>query len=192
MPLKSLVKVSHLSNLSDARYCAGMGVEILGFSAIPGAPHYLTPQMFQDIRGWVAGPRITAEIYGLNAREQIESVVRDYAPDYLEMSYEEYERLGDEPSLPCIVSVADVSTIKTKEMRSGIAYVIVEDETQCDDISSVPYPVLVKVSSVEKLKELLDKGCFKGFVLEGPEEMRPGYTNYDELGEILEALEDDA
>ena len=29
--LKTLVKVSGIENLSDARYCAGMGVEFLGF-----------------------------------------------------------------------------------------------------------------------------------------------------------------
>ena len=30
--LKTLIKVSNINNLSDARYCAGMGVEMLGFS----------------------------------------------------------------------------------------------------------------------------------------------------------------
>ena len=30
--LKTIVKVSEVNNLSDARYCAGMGVEYIGFS----------------------------------------------------------------------------------------------------------------------------------------------------------------
>ena len=29
--LKTQVKVSSITNLSDARYCAGMGVDLLGF-----------------------------------------------------------------------------------------------------------------------------------------------------------------
>ena len=192
MPLKSFVKVSHLSNLSDARYCSGMGVEMLGFSTVAGAPHYLTPQVYQDIRGWVAGPYITAEIYGVDSIATIESVVRDYAPDYIEVNYDEYERFADALTLPCIVSVVDITRIKSQPKKPGIAYVIVNDGTTCDDIASIPYPVLARVSSVERLQELLNEGCVKGFVLEGPEDTRPGYTNYDVLGEILEALEEDS
>lgn len=192
MPLKSLVKVSHLSNLSDARYCAGMGVDMLGFSAVPGAPHYLTPSTFQDIRGWVAGPRITAEIYSASSVAEIESVIQHYAPDYLELSIEKYQQFEDALTLPCIVSVADVSRFRAQEQKPGIAYVIVEQGTRCHDIASIPYPALVKVSSVDVLHKLLGEGCFEGFVLEGPGETRPGYTNYDAFGDILEALEIDA
>lgn len=192
MPLKSFVKVSHLSNLSDARYCAGMGVDMLGFSAVPSAPHYLNPQVFQDIRGWVAGPKITAEIYGVDSGAVIEAVVRDYAPDYLELSLDEYERFADELTVPAIISVADVSRVKSKEKKAGIAFVIVEDGTECSEVASIPYPVLVKVQSVERLHRLLADNCFSGFVLDGPAETRPGYTNYEALGDILEALEEDA
>jgi len=191
MPLKSLVKVSHLSNLSDARYCAGMGVEMLGFCVIPGTPHYLTPQVFQDIRGWVAGPRIVAEIYGLESVVEIDSLVREYAPDYLELSHTEFERFEDFLTLPCIVHVGDLSEINPGNKKPGIAYVIVDDDASCADVSSSHYPVLVKVASLEKLNALSAAGCFKGFVLSGPEDNRPGYTNYDELGEILEALDED-
>ncbi len=191
MPLKSLVKVSHLSNLSDARYCAGMGVELLGFSAIPGADHYLTPRVFQDIRGWVAGPRIVAEIYGVESASTIESVLREYAPDYLELTYAEFERFENFLTLPCIVHDDALPAIRQDQKKPGIAYVVVDDHVTCAEVSSSPYTVLVKVSSLEKLNTLSAAGCFNGFVLEGPEDNRPGYTNYDELGEILEALEED-
>lgn len=191
MPLKSLVKVSHLSNLSDARYCAGMGAEMLGFCVVPGAHHYLTPQVFQDIRGWVAGPRIVAEIYGLESVAVIGSVIREYAPDYLELSYAEYERFEDFLTLPCIVHLADLSALQQREKKPAIAYVVVDDAT-CADVSLSHYPVLVKIGSLEELKAHSAEGCFNGFVLSGPEDNRPGYTNYDELGEILEALEEDA
>lgn len=191
MPLKSFVKVSHLSNLSDARYCAGMGVEMLGFCAIPGAHHFLTPQVFQDIRGWVAGPRITAEIYGAASAAVIESVMRDYAPDFLELSYSEFERFENFLTLPCIVFVDDLSRITQQERKPAIAYIVVAEDTACDKVSSSPYPVLVKAGSLTQLNALFAAGCFSGFVLEGPGDNRPGYTNYDELGEILEALEED-
>ena len=192
MPLKSLVKVSHLSNLSDARYCAGMGVEMLGFRVIVGSEYYMTPQVFQDIRGWISGPRIVAELYGITRDADIRSIIRTYAPDYLELSHEEYERVANALPLPCIISVSHASQIKTAAIRSDIAYVIAEEHMTCDDISASPYPVLVKTTSIVRLHEQLTKGCFKGFVVEGPYESRPGVTNYDQLGVVLEALDDDS
>ena len=192
MPLKSFVKVSHLSNLSDARYCAGMGADVLGFAAVPDAPHYLTPQVFQDIRGWVAGPQIAAEIYGVKTPAEIESVIRDYSPDYLELTLTEYERFADAIRLPCIVSVDDLSRIKVHQKKSGITYIIAENGMNCDEILTIPYRVLVRVPSVERLHGLLAENCAQGFVLEGPKETRPGYTNFDAFGDILEALQEDA
>ena len=41
MGLKTLVKVSEVNNLSDARYCAGMGVEMIGFSLDENHPKFI-------------------------------------------------------------------------------------------------------------------------------------------------------
>ena len=192
MPLKTLVKVSHLSNLSDARYCAGMGVEMLGFRVIAGSEYYMAPQVFQDIRGWISGPRIIAELYGMTATTDISLIVQTYAPDYLELSHEEYQRFGHALSLPCIVSVSHPSQIKALGRKDAIEYIITEENAICDDVSGSQYPVLVKATSLEAMNRHLTEGCFRGFVVDGPHEIRPGITNYDQLGVILEALEEDS
>ena len=61
MALKTLVKISNVTNLSDARYCAGMGVDMLGFSMDADSPDYIEPKKFAEIRGWVAGVQIVGE-----------------------------------------------------------------------------------------------------------------------------------
>jgi phosphoribosylanthranilate isomerase len=81
MPLKTIVKVGNISNLSDARYCAGMGVDMLGFRVIDGLPGYIAPQAFQEIRGWISGPKVVAEIYGIDRSDKIPHIVENYAPD---------------------------------------------------------------------------------------------------------------
>ncbi|MFM1835376.1 MAG: hypothetical protein RJA04_63, partial [Bacteroidota bacterium] len=48
--LKTLVKVSAITNLSDARYCAGMGVDLLGFPL-----GKISIDQFTEIRNWLAG-----------------------------------------------------------------------------------------------------------------------------------------
>lgn len=190
MPLKSLVKVSHLSNLSDARYCAGMGVEMIGFQVIPGTEHYIAPETFQDIRGWIAGPRIVAELYGVTSVDQIETAIRTYAPDALELSFEEYQRFDQFLTLPCLISVKDLSQI-TQLSVINLAHAIAEEDTQCTSVGDCTQSILVKVTSVESLKDHLAQGCFRGFVLEGANNTAPGITDYDKLGALLEALEDE-
>jgi len=190
MPLRTIVKVSHISNLSDARYCAGMGVEMLGFRVIPGAENYMSPEVFQDIRGWISGPKIIAELYGLTSQEQIDTVIRTYAPDFFELNYTEYRTCGHLLTLPCIVYFPLVAeSVSVKDERK-ISHILVDEQTTCKDIPATR-PVLINVTSEKKLNEKLAEGCFRGFVLEGPKELRPGVTNYDQLGGILEALEED-
>ncbi|HEY0656099.1 MAG TPA: hypothetical protein VGD65_23350, partial [Chryseosolibacter sp.] len=104
MPLKTLVKVGNISNLSDARYCSGMGVEMLGFRVIEGQQNFVSPKLFQEIRGWVTGPKIVAEIYGLTSPDQLPSILENYAPDYFEIDAAAFSILSDQLALPCIVS----------------------------------------------------------------------------------------
>ncbi len=192
MPLKTLVKVSHLSNLSDARYCSGMGVELLGFRAIPGSEHHIAPEEYQDIRGWIAGPGIVAELYGLTDAAQLEAVMQAYAPDYLELTYDEYTKFADTLTLPCIIAGVRAGEIDTiREAGAPIAYLLVDENASCSDVAAAAYPVIKKTTSIAVLEKDMEEGCFKGFELEGPETRGPGITNYDQLGEILEALEAD-
>ena len=191
MALKTTVKVSHVSNLSDARYCAGMGVEMLGFGVVPSGRHYIAPEVFQDIRGWISGPRIIAEIYGLSGPGSIADIIKAYAPDYLEMSWEEYRAFGALVQLPCIVELPATSAMPPLETNDSILYFVAKETEQCRDMAPRPLRVLKKISTLESLHKSLEDGCFSGFVLQGPEALRPGVTNYDQLGDILEALEED-
>jgi phosphoribosylanthranilate isomerase len=190
MPLKTTVKVSHISNLSDARYCAGMGVAMLGFQVIAGSEHYMPAERFQDIRGWISGPQIIAELYGVSRPGEIASVIETYAPDYLELTLTEFQNFEDNLPLPCIVHLSrdEIASIKANEK---IAYLLVSTDTHCEDIAGTGFDVLSKIASLAELNEKIPKQCFQGFVLEGPHELRPGVTNYEQLGNILEALEED-
>lgn len=191
MALKTTVKVSHVSNLSDARYCAGMGVELLGFRVVPTEEHYIAPEVFQAIRGWISGPSIIAELYGLSGAENVRDVIKAYAPDYLEMSWGEYQAFGDLVELPCIVELPALTVIPPSGEYKNVLYFVVSETAQCRDLPPHSYRILKKISSLESLYKSLEDGCISGFVLEGPKAIRPGVTNYDQLGDILEALEED-
>ena len=49
-------KVCGITNLTDARYCAGAGVDFLGFIQYEKSPRYVEPSMAHDIIEWLYGP----------------------------------------------------------------------------------------------------------------------------------------
>ncbi|HYG20089.1 MAG TPA: hypothetical protein VD816_14225, partial [Ohtaekwangia sp.] len=122
MPLKTLVKVGSITNLSDARYCAGMGVNLLGFRVLEGQENYINPKTFQEIRGWVTGPAIVAEIYGVTSAEELRQIMADYRPDYLEMDTADFHCIGEHIALPYILSIKDSLTTNVPALRPQPAY----------------------------------------------------------------------
>jgi len=50
------VKVSGLTTLEDARLCAGLGADYLGFVQTPGDARYIAPEGVREILTWVVGP----------------------------------------------------------------------------------------------------------------------------------------
>lgn len=168
-----------------------MGVDVLGFRVLPNDEYYVSPAVFQDIRGWIAGPRIAAEVYGISSGEQIAEVIKTYAPDYFELAWNEYERFRSDLTLPCIVYVASAEQARSVGREENIVYLLVDEDVACDDLGTLAFPVLLNIRSLDMLTEKEAEGCFHGYVLEGPRQTRPGITNYDELGTILEALEEE-
>ncbi|MDQ2657154.1 MAG: hypothetical protein M3Y60_07005, partial [Bacteroidota bacterium] len=97
----------------------------------------------------------------------------------------------DELTLPCIVQVDSAEQAKSFSAEDNIVYLVANEEVTCGDLEDVAFPVLLNIRSVDKLTEKQGEECFQGYVLEGPRQTRPGITNYDELGTILEALEEE-
>ncbi len=180
MPLKTVVKVGNISNLSDARYCAGMGVDMLGFQVIEGEENYISPKLFQEIRGWVSGPKVVAEIYGIASADELPGIIENYAPDYFELSESEFARFKDQLALPCIVNTN--RTIDDKQIAFALT-----DENNVDSVEHA----LIKASSAKTIPDLLSHPAVAGIALSGSAEVRPGFKDYGDLSEILEALDAD-
>ncbi|HEY0743083.1 MAG TPA: hypothetical protein VGD40_16560 [Chryseosolibacter sp.] len=181
MPLKTVVKVGNISNLSDARYCSGMGVEMLGFRVLEGQENYISPKLYQEIRGWVTGPKIVAELYGMTSADQLPTVIENYAPDYFELTASEFKKFRGHLTLPCIVA----GLASTQE----IAYQLL-DEHQLDSYVGSE-PLLVKPQTGSDILQLIKSSKVAGVALDGSPELRPGFKDYSDLADILEKLDED-
>ena len=54
--LKAKIKISQITNLTDARYFAAWGVDFLGFDINPESEHFSSPSIVAEISEWVEGP----------------------------------------------------------------------------------------------------------------------------------------
>lgn len=183
MSLKTIVKVGNITNLSDARYCAGMNVDMLGFVTVESKKNYLPVKEYQDIRGWLSGPKIVAEVYGLQSKQEVDSIIENYKPDYLELTLAELHLVDDR--LPLIVRVPEGLSIPANQSLSAIAYVIRETENVLNPLENI----LIETTDLQRVQHLIENNSIRGIVLSGSQEVSPGLKDYDHLAEILESLE---
>jgi phosphoribosylanthranilate isomerase len=195
--LKTLVKISNISNLSDARYCAGMGVELLGFSM-----DNLPIERFSEIRNWVAGVQIVGETDSDNLTE-IKQKIETYRPDYLQISNINLLPQLTDITQPIILKVnyeALDSPTFVLPRANTIAYLLLES---ADEFLHLENNVLAQLNKIAmsqnlllgfglteaNLHETLDEVPLRGIALIGGQELRPGYKEMDELMNMLESLE---
>lgn len=181
MALKTFVKAAGITNLTDARYCAGMGVDLLGFQTIEGKPDHIAATAFQEIRGWVTGPGIVAEAYGLRSESDVAFILEQYRPDYLELGVEELKHITELP-LPLLLSVENGTLPDNLPVKP--AYII------CTEPLETEFPQLLWVHSLDDAKRFINDKRVAGIVLKGGAELRPGLKESEVLNDVLEFLEE--
>ncbi|MCX7636274.1 MAG: hypothetical protein N2044_00370 [Cyclobacteriaceae bacterium] len=191
MALKVTVKVSSVTNLSDARYCAGMGVQMLGFVTIPGRESYVAPEVFQEMRGWFAGPQVVAEVYGLKQQSELDFILENYRPDLLEGGRDELF-LMQASGLPYLFDVSDFDADGLREMILSThppAYLIADTNSIVQNLMKLTQAekVLIRLSDKDSEKYLQPHA--QGFVLTSGREERPGLKDYAHLADVLEQLQ---
>ena len=190
MQQRPLVYVNRITNLSDARYCAGMGADLLGFVVDPADPDYVSPESYQQMVGWISGPERVVELGAAPFREEI--IREQYAPQYLHLSA---SRLSDCP-ITALKLIVEVSYDALGEMastilgRSDVAYVLIaslKHRLTADQLRG--WPVLVAMDpACGATQDHLDRTGAAGIVLQGSREAAPGLKDYDHLAQVLEEL----
>ncbi|MFY0686298.1 MAG: hypothetical protein JXQ90_03985 [Cyclobacteriaceae bacterium] len=198
MSLKKFVKISKVSNLSDARYCAGMMVDILGFDIHQSSEDYVSPTLFQEITNWVAGIQFAAECGGLSSNE-VNDITNNYQVDFIQTdSLDVASMLGTRAILNWIISSKeDLHSLKEWLAGSNIQHIILDvaNESLTSDTDSLLMAntdinwitgATISADNIESLNPL-----WTGIQLEGSKEDSPGLKDYDNVMDVLEALEID-
>ena len=201
MALNKFVKVRHVTNLSEARYCAGMMVDMLGFAVNTGSPYYVDPKAFKEITDWVAGVSFVAECGDMSLSEVIE-VTTAYNLKYAEVTtipnLKPLHEAGMQLIWRCDVDASfDPKTLARQLAEVGryVAYIVISAPSGTD-IGTLEQAVspsqiqLIKAFDISPTN-VSDLGpAWHGIELAGGTEERPGYADYDMM-DVLEALDED-
>ncbi|GAB3173428.1 hypothetical protein [Telluribacter humicola] len=206
--LTTTVKISNVTNLSDARYCTGMGVDMLGFSVDADSPNYVAPKKFEEIRSWLAGVKIVAESSQTEPQQLLE-LLKEYPVDALQVEEPNLlPYLRSEASLPLLLRV-NVDTYEADELdalmsryQDEVDYFLLESDQNAELTTAWTgflnqlarqYPILVGfgLNDEQEVKDLLSTTSVQGIALRGSEEIRPGYKDFGAMMDILEALEEE-
>jgi phosphoribosylanthranilate isomerase len=194
MALKTFVKVGKISNLSDARYCAGMGVDMLGFCVVSGQDQFVSPELFKEIRVWFSGPQVVAEAYGISSQQGVNDIIANYQPDLLELSLPEL-KIAQPNSRKCILFIDNEITTKHFEellaFKDQIEFLLLERDIDKSNLQKLSdeFKIMLQVHSQADIGSMLENEDISAISLKGGAEERPGFKDYDQLSEIFEKLE---
>lgn len=193
--LKTQVKVSSIANLSDARYCAGMGVEWLGFPL-----QEIMLERFTEIRNWLAGVQIVGEFTKATA-EQIREAVATYKPDVIEVDSSVSLVAIQSIEIPKILRVNidtdNLPSIFTASAPYVSHFLLVGDSVDSltgmeasVEIWAAQYSIILGLDIPESdLNEWVEQSSIQGIGLVAGDEDRPGFRDFTDLMSILEKLE---
>ncbi|MBC6399953.1 MAG: hypothetical protein GDA42_03665 [Ekhidna sp.] len=200
MALKTFVKISNISSLSDARYCAGMMVDLLGFNIDPSSENKVTSTDYREITEWVSGVSFVGEFENAD-QDNICQALGEYAIDYIQIAdlsaVENINLLGK----PLIFQLS----IETKEdldkLKSELSYLdgwvrivvirssnpalfeAIDSQIGCYNNANLR---LLKGFGVTENDDLAK---FQGLEMEATEEEKPGFKDYGDIMDVLESIE---
>ncbi len=205
MALSSFVYIGDVDNLSDARYSAGMGVDLIGFRLNPHDESSLNPEQFKEITEWISGVKIVGE-FGDSKPAVIKEALVDFNIDYLLISDESQIHEFAQLDKPLILRI-DINEGFNHNLPStlnycsgSVDYFLLEskgkdlDENEMKTIKtySSQFPIILGCGvTMGNAKTIATELNLKGISLKGSSKIRPGYKDFDEMADILEVLEVD-
>lgn len=190
MILPTKVLVRDITNLTDARYFAAWGVDIVAYTGDPHADSFLPPHEMKEIIEWLEGPEHMIMFPGLTIDEDILEKVSLLDIAYLGVSkfidtpadssygiYREIES-SDEMTESCQGLI-----VKTMDIRK-------ENVAHIKDLSGRYEVYIDGINTPDEVKYLLEQLPEAGLVVRGGKEEKTGVKVFDVLDDIYDVLLD--
>ena len=194
--LKTKVFLTNITNLSDARYAAGMGVDYIGFAINPESKQYVTSEQVQSITEWVSGVSIIGDIGSSDSAQ-----TGEYPLDFILTDNISLIELSDNTVAAFILSNENKEDIKFKleTVKSKTPFVILKVDKELltqhtDYLKSIcqQHKILLATGlTPQNIALILHEINPEGIVIYGSTEEKPGLSSYDGIADILEEIEEE-
>lgn len=212
--LKTKIKASNISNLTDARYYAAWYVDWLGFD-LRSAENTLSLTEVKAIKEWIEGPVIVGEIDLLDfdkAKEIINFLELEAIQVGMYTPIAQLQSLQDYTIIKEIVIEPDMqaSTLETHlaEYFDVVSYFLLDFEKNGIDWQQIKagnsfsveflkaicerQEILLSINHQSaEIEEILERIQPHGLSIKGGIEEKVGYKSFDEVDEIFEILEEE-
>lgn len=179
-----LLKFSSLTNLSDARYAAGMWADFIGFCFDPSSPDYIEPNKAKEIAAWINGPLIVGE-FGQQPKEWIADFVKAIPLQAIEIPANYSDVSIIDLGLPILLKT---ETKETTPLMAHAKCLVCESEELMEALNkSTELTILYQPKDSGALTNIEQ---YAGLALKGEVETAPGTRNHDAWTELLEPYMD--
>ena len=114
--LKPKVYAAEVTNLTDARYFAAMGVDYLGFCCNEDHPSYIRTERIKEIMEWVEGPQAVLEFLLPTSFEEIQGKLDEIPLNTLHLGLESgLNKMNDCKIFQDIILGKDIGIILSKD-----------------------------------------------------------------------------
>ena len=199
--MKTKVKVSSITNLTEARYYASAGAEWLGFSFDEKDPRYISPENAKEILEWIEGPKLVGE-YGDIPKQEIMEIHSELDLSGWVLPFSRKDLFNSQPlNGEKMLIIDQVLTDDLKPALAAIApdqLIILTDSPSSDDKARTEYLIELGkdhkiILSVDPSKDdVLDLvGLVRpyGINIPGGEEDKTGMKKFDQVTSLFELLD---
>ena len=204
-----ILKASSITNLSDARYFASYGINMIGFCFDPQSANFMNPFKVKEITGWIEGPKIVGEFKNLSVEAINETIISQnlhYAQINLADISPEHATIN---SVPLIVEIAVVAETNFNEVaiqlekifRNGDLVLLnltalspLNENTLNDFVKNIcrRYPTLLDYNfSSENISSMVQQFNPAGICLHGSHEEKIGTKSFEALDALMSAIQEE-
>jgi phosphoribosylanthranilate isomerase len=210
MALLTSVLVRGINNLSDARYCAGMGADGLIFTLDPTLPAAVDAATVKELAAWVAGVELIGEFGAAMPVSEINRLVEECGLHRVLLPDKPTGADAASLTVPAIIKVLQLAAFDgeyhhrlleslTPAFPAGFELLTqalapgsdADKARQLMAAAAATTPLWLNGDfTPEVLPALLAAVRPAGLVLEGGNEIKPGLRDFTELEAVFEALEE--
>jgi phosphoribosylanthranilate isomerase len=201
MAYLSKLKLSPITNLSDARFAAAAGIEYMGFCFDPNSADFVLPIKAKEMIEWTTGSHVVGE-FGNQSLEEITEMSDLLNVDVVginnQLLPDEFQQIGkpiikmvnlDELSLDklAIEFQAYDPFVDAFQLNGNLNWALVQTELK-NTIAN--YKIIWNLpTNAETIKEVVEFFKPYAIVLSAGSEEKTGMKEYDDLYTLLELLE---